>query len=138
MKSNPQLTIIHIMSAQQQAQRSFQVLVASSIGEEGLDIPKVDSVIFYEPIPSEIRSIQRRGRAARLQKGEIFILMTQDTRDEHYHWASKRKEEKMKSILQSMQKKMRGEGSDRSPVASSRKQNSEPKTENPKQETENR
>jgi ERCC4-related helicase len=87
----------------------FDVLCASSIGEEGLDIPKVDSVIFYEPIPSEIRSIQRRGRAARFKEGEIFILMTKDTRDEAYHYASKRKEEKMKNILSSMQRKMRGE-----------------------------
>lgn len=85
------------------------ICLHNSIGEEGLDIPKVDSVIFYEPIPSEIRSIQRRGRAARFKEGEIFILMTEDTRDEHYHWASKRKEEKMKQILQSMQRKMRGE-----------------------------
>ena len=85
----------------------FEVLVASSIGEEGLDIPKVDSVIFYEPIPSEIRSIQRRGRAARLRKGEIFVLMTKATRDEAYHYSSKRKEERMKSILSKMQKSMK-------------------------------
>jgi ERCC4-related helicase len=37
----------------------FSVLVATSIAEEGLDIPEVDLVIFYEPIPSEIRYIQR-------------------------------------------------------------------------------
>ncbi|MFH2100707.1 MAG: DEAD/DEAH box helicase [Candidatus Micrarchaeota archaeon] len=87
----------------------FSVLVASSIGEEGLDIPAVDSVIFYEPIPSEIRSIQRRGRAARLKEGEITILMTKGTRDEYYANASKRKEEKMKDILQKMQRKLSGE-----------------------------
>jgi len=87
----------------------FTVLVASSIGEEGLDIPAVDSVIFYEPIPSEIRSIQRRGRAARLKEGEITILMTKGTRDEYFAHASKRKEEKMKSILQRMQRKLSGE-----------------------------
>ena len=43
----------------------FNVLVATSVAEEGLDIPSVDKVIFYEPIPSAIRSIQRRGRTGR-------------------------------------------------------------------------
>ncbi len=85
---------------------SFNILCASSIGEEGLDIPAVDYVIFYEPIPSEIRSIQRRGRTARLDKGNIIILMTKGTRDEAYAYASKKKEEKMKTILQQMQKKL--------------------------------
>jgi len=84
----------------------FNVLVASSIGEEGLDIPKVDAVIFYEPIPSEIRSIQRRGRAARLKEGEIYILMTRNTRDEYYYWASVNREKKMKQILYSLQAKI--------------------------------
>jgi Fanconi anemia group M protein len=37
-------------------------LVATCIAEEGLDIPSVDLVVFYEPIPSEIRYIQRKGR----------------------------------------------------------------------------
>jgi len=86
----------------------FDVLVASSIGEEGLDIPAVDSVIFYEPIPSEIRSIQRRGRAARLKKGEVYVLMTRGTRDEYYHWSSTRKEKQMKEILERMKWKLDG------------------------------
>lgn len=82
----------------------FNVLIASCIGEEGLDIPAVDTVIFYEPVPSEIRSIQRRGRAARMQEGEVIVLMTKETRDEYYYHASKNKEKKMKSILSGMQK----------------------------------
>ncbi|MCP4647219.1 MAG: DEAD/DEAH box helicase family protein [bacterium] len=85
----------------------FAVLVASSIGEEGLDIPEVDSVIFYEPIPSEIRSIQRRGRAGRLKEGSVYVLMTKDTRDEYYFWASKKREKKMKEVLLSFQEKFR-------------------------------
>ncbi len=80
----------------------FDVLVASSIGEEGLDIPAVDAVIFYEPVPSEIRSIQRRGRAARLKEGEIIVLMTKGTRDEYYYYAANNREKKMKSILKGM------------------------------------
>lgn len=87
----------------------FDVLVASCIGEEGLDIPAVDAVIFYEPVPSEIRSIQRRGRAARLKEGEVIVLMTKGTRDEYYYYASMNKERKMKSILTGMQKKPRAQ-----------------------------
>ena len=52
----------------------FDVLVATSIAEEGLDIPEVDLVVFYEPIPSEIRYIQRRGRTGRKSSGCVIIL----------------------------------------------------------------
>ncbi|HSB47769.1 MAG TPA: helicase-related protein [Candidatus Bilamarchaeum sp.] len=83
---------------------AFDVLVASSIGEEGLDIPAVDTVIFYEPVPSEIRSIQRRGRAARLKEGQVIVLMTKGTRDEFYYHASESREKKMKGILRGMQR----------------------------------
>lgn len=83
-------------------ENEFNVLIASSIGEEGLDIPSVDYVIFYEPIPSEIRSIQRRGRAGRHRKGFVKILITKGTRDETYHYASKNKEKKMKKTVKEM------------------------------------
>ena len=73
----------------------FNVLVATSVAEEGLDIPKVDSVIFYEPIPSAIRSIQRRGRTGRLEKGEVTVLVTKGTRDEGYRWSAFHKEKRM-------------------------------------------
>lgn len=83
----------------------FRVLVASSIGEEGLDIPAVDMVIFYEPTPSEIRSIQRRGRAGRFKEGSVYILITKGTRDEFFHWASVNREKRMKTIMKGMQDK---------------------------------
>ena len=81
----------------------FDVLVASSIGEEGLDVPVVDNVIFFEPVGSEIRTIQRRGRAGRTKAGKIFILITKGTRDEGYFWASKRRESRMQQIVRRMQ-----------------------------------
>lgn len=80
----------------------FNVLIASSIGEEGLDIPSVEYVIFYEPIPSEIRTIQRRGRAGRHKKGFVKVLVTKGTRDETYLFASKSKEKKMKKTVKKM------------------------------------
>ncbi len=85
----------------------FSVMVCSSVGEEGIDVPSVDTVIFYEPIPSEIRSIQRRGRAARLKEGEVYILMTKGTRDEYFYWSAFNKEKKMKAIIASMQHRLR-------------------------------
>ena len=80
------------------------VLCATSIGEEGLDIPEVNAVIFYEPIPSAIRQIQRRGRTARLMPGKLIILMTKKTLDESYYWAAFHKERKMYGVLDTMQK----------------------------------
>jgi Fanconi anemia group M protein len=77
----------------------FDVLVATSIAEEGLDIPQVDLVVFYEPIPSEIRYIQRRGRTGRKSSGRVIILAAKDTIDERYLYSSKRRMEKMKQIL---------------------------------------
>ncbi len=77
----------------------YNVLVATSVAEEGLDIPKVDRVIFYEPIPSEIRTIQRRGRTGRSSVGKVTVLMTKKTRDEWFYWSSFRKEKKMRGTL---------------------------------------
>ncbi len=74
-------------------------LVCTSVGEEGLDIKSADVVIFYEPVPSEIRQIQRRGRVARMKAGKIIILITKGTRDEGYYWSAFHKERKMKKYL---------------------------------------
>ena len=82
----------------------FNVLVATSVAEEGLDIPKVDKVIFYEPIPSAIRSIQRRGRTGRLEEGAVTILLTASTRDEGYRWSSFHKEKRMYKNLEKLKK----------------------------------
>ena len=77
----------------------YNVLVTTSIGEEGLHVPDVDHVIFYEPVPSEIRTIQRRGRTGRTRVGKVTVLMAEDTVDEAYYWSSLRKEKRMQSIL---------------------------------------
>jgi len=83
------------------------VLVATSIAEEGLDIPATDLVVFYEPVPSEIRTIQRRGRTGRRQAGRVIVLVTKDTKDEAYLWSSRKKEMQMKRELDGLRKKLR-------------------------------
>jgi Fanconi anemia group M protein len=77
----------------------YNVLVATSVAEEGLDIPQTDLVVFYEPVPSEIRTIQRRGRTGRKRAGKVVVLMAKHTRDEAYYWSSVGKEKKMKREL---------------------------------------
>jgi len=84
------------------AEGTFNTLICTNIGEEGLDIATADFAIFYEPVPSEIRTIQRKGRVARITKGKIIFLITKGTRDEAYYWSSKRKEKSMKSVLYGM------------------------------------
>ena len=77
----------------------FHVLLSTSIGEEGLDIPSVDAVIFYEPVPSAIRNIQRRGRSGRIRFGEVIILVTIGTKDQAYLMVSQMKEKRMMELL---------------------------------------
>ncbi|MDY9927352.1 DEAD/DEAH box helicase [Methanosarcina sp.] len=81
----------------------YNVLVATSVAEEGLDIPSTDMVLFYEPIPSEIRSIQRKGRTGRQQKGRVIVLVTKGTRDEAYYWSSKSKEKRMLNSMHGLE-----------------------------------
>lgn len=77
----------------------FNILVTTSVGEEGLDIPSTDAVIFYEPVSSAIRLIQRRGRTGRNRPGEAFIFVTSESRDEAALWSSKGKEKRMHDLF---------------------------------------
>ena len=85
---------------------TYNILIATSVAEEGLDIPSTDLVVFYEPIPSEIRTIQRRGRTGRKMPGNVIILITKDTQDEAYYWAAKRKEKQMRTELEILRSKI--------------------------------
>jgi len=82
----------------------INILCATSIGEEGLDIPEVNAVIFYESVPSAIRAIQRAGRTARLMKGKLIMLMAKGTRDESFYYVSRSREKKMHSAIDSIRK----------------------------------
>jgi Fanconi anemia group M protein len=77
----------------------YNVLVATSIGEEGLDIPECGLVIFYEPAVSGIRYIQRRGRTGRRLPGRAVILVAEDTVDEYYFREGYRRAKRMDKIL---------------------------------------
>lgn len=89
----------------------FNVLVSTSVGEEGLDIPKVDLVIFYEPIASAIRSIQRIGRTGRFKKGKAYVLQTEGTRDIVTSHIANAKERKMQRVLEEIKKEFESKSS---------------------------
>lgn len=84
------------------------VVVSTSVGEEGLDIASTDTVIFYEPVPSEIRTIQRRGRTGRKDRGEVYVLVAKGTVDEVFEESSRKKELLMRSRLERMNRSLSG------------------------------
>ena len=83
------------------------ILCATSIGEEGLDIPEVNMVIFYESVPSAIRKIQRSGRTARLMEGKLVMLITKNTRDETFYYVANAKEKKMHRTIQGIKEEIK-------------------------------
>ena len=68
-------------------------------------MPEVDHVIFYEAVPSEIRSIQRRGRTGRTSVGRVTVLMAEGTVDEAYYYSSRRKEQQMRHLLETVKRR---------------------------------
>ncbi len=103
---------------------AYDVLLSSSVGEEGIDVPEMDFVVFYEPIPSEIRLIQRRGRAGRAKVGEIYILVTRGTLDEAFLWASRKRERKMLSFLRRLSKERKARR-EKGPISLSKEEGQE-------------
>jgi len=86
---------------------AYNVLITSPIGEEGLHLASADIAIFYEPVASEIRTIQRRGRVGRTKLGKIIMLVTRNTRDEANFYTARRKESAMREILSDMQQELK-------------------------------
>jgi len=78
---------------------TYNLLVATQIGEEGLDIVECDEVVFYDTVPSAVRYIQRRGRTGRKGPGKALILIAKGTRDEAYYWISQRREREMANAI---------------------------------------
>ena len=62
----------------------FNVLVATSIGEEGLDIGDVDLIVSFDSSSSPIRMLQRFGRAGRKREGHIHVLLTKGKEERKY------------------------------------------------------
>ena len=78
------------------------VLIATQVGEEGLDIAGADVVIFYDNTPSAIRLVQRLGRTARFAPGDAYLLYFAGTSDERYLWIARKREKSMRTLVKSL------------------------------------
>lgn len=76
----------------------FNVLVATSIGEEGLDIGQVDLIVCYDASASPIRMLQRMGRTGRKRAGNITLLLMKGREEEQFRKA-KDNYEKMQQFI---------------------------------------
>ncbi|MCI4346014.1 MAG: DEAD/DEAH box helicase [Thermoplasmata archaeon] len=94
----------------------FPILVASSVGEEGIDVPDVDVVVFFEAVPSEIRAIQRRGRTGRTRFGRVVLLLTEGTRDVGYQRAEVRREHAMHRVIRGLSRRGRRKSTEAPPA----------------------
>lgn len=62
----------------------YNTLVATSIGEEGLDIGEVDLIICYDASASPIRMLQRMGRTGRKRAGKIIVTLMKEKEEENF------------------------------------------------------
>lgn len=79
---------------------TYNTIVATSIGEEGLDIGEVDLIVCYDSSASPIRMLQRMGRTGRRRAGNIILLLMQGKEEESYIKA-KDNYEKMQQLIAS-------------------------------------
>ena len=63
---------------------TFNTLVATSIGEEGLDIGEVDLIVCYDASASPIRMLQRMGRTGRKRAGNIVVTLMKGKEEDNF------------------------------------------------------
>ncbi|KAI9650125.1 3'-5' DNA helicase [Ciborinia camelliae] len=78
----------------------INVIVATSIGEEGLDIGEVDLIVCYDSSSSPIRMLQRMGRTGRKRAGKIVLLLMRGKEQDSYK-KSKDNYEQMQKMISS-------------------------------------
>ena len=79
MNQKTQLDIIQKFKA-----GKYNTIVATSIGEEGLDIGEVDLIVCYDCSKSPVRMLQRMGRTGRKRAGNIVLLMMRGKEEQDY------------------------------------------------------
>ena len=76
----------------------YNTLVATSIGEEGLDIGEVDLIVCYDASASPIRMLQRMGRTGRKRAGNIVVTLMKGKEEDNFIKAKDNYEKMQKEI----------------------------------------
>ncbi|KAL8994495.1 MAG: hypothetical protein Q9169_005549 [Polycauliona sp. 2 TL-2023] len=91
----------------------FNTLVATSIGEEGLDIGEVDLIICYDASASPIRMLQRMGRTGRKRAGNIVVTLMKGKEENSFIKAKDNYEKMQHEIATGVRFNFRGDQSHR-------------------------
>ena len=81
--------LFHSQVVQRFRQGGYNTLVATCVGEEGLDIGEVDLIVCFDAHASPIRLVQRMGRTGRKRDGRIVILVTEGKEEQVHDFLSR-------------------------------------------------
>ncbi|EIW86508.1 P-loop containing nucleoside triphosphate hydrolase protein [Coniophora puteana RWD-64-598 SS2] len=88
---------------------TFNVLVSTSIGEEGLDIGEVDMIVCYDAQKTPIRMLQRVGRTGRKRAGYVHVLLAETREEANWDKAQETYEDLQKAIVRGDQVELYGD-----------------------------
>ncbi|KAG8744675.1 3'-5' DNA helicase [Ceratobasidium sp. 414] len=77
----------------------FNVLVATSIGEEGLDIGEIDLIVCYDAQKAPVRMLQRVGRTGRKRDGKVVVLLAEVREEKNWDKAKESYRDVQKAII---------------------------------------
>ncbi|KAI0286801.1 hypothetical protein BGY98DRAFT_929898 [Russula aff. rugulosa BPL654] len=81
----------------------FNILVATSVGEEGLDIGEVDLIVCYDAQKTPIRMLQRVGRTGRKRLGYVHVLLAEGREEMNWNKAREAYNDVQRSIVRGEQ-----------------------------------
>ncbi|OCH96604.1 P-loop containing nucleoside triphosphate hydrolase protein [Obba rivulosa] len=87
----------------------FNVMVSTSIGEEGLDIGEVDLIVCYDAQKTPIRMLQRIGRTGRKKDGYVHVLLAEGREENNWAKAQSSYKEVQRFIVRAEQLELYGD-----------------------------
>ncbi|KAL5535453.1 MPH1 [Sanghuangporus sanghuang] len=77
----------------------FNVLVSTSVGEEGLDVGEIDRIICYDCSKSSIKMLQRVGRTGRKRTGYVDVLLSEEREERNWDKSKENYQDVQQTII---------------------------------------